>query len=227
MANPKLLAICLSLFLATIPQMAVAQNFDQLVVQGNAALQAGQYSQAETIWRQALQLNPKSAYAYNNLGNALRAQHKLDQAIIAFNQAIKLDPSFASPYNNRGLIYSANKDYDRAFADFNQAIKLDPSFASPYNNRGLIYSDKKDYDHAIADFNQAIKLDPSSALAYNRRGNVYSAKNFRRSSYANLIWYYGRKYFKWSHHYADKTYAICLSRRCHLSINWSTNADPG
>ncbi len=114
MANPKLLAICLSLFLATIPQMAVAQNFDQLVVQGNAALQAGQYSQAETIWRQALQLNPKSAYAYNNLGNALRAQHKLDQAIIAFNQAIKLDPSFASPYNNRGLIYSDKKDYDHA-----------------------------------------------------------------------------------------------------------------
>ena len=77
MKNPKLLALVFTGFLATIPQVAVAQSLDNLSQQGNAAQQAGKYSQAKSIWRRLIQLNPKSATAYKNLGNALSDQKKL------------------------------------------------------------------------------------------------------------------------------------------------------
>lgn len=89
----RLVTVYLSLMLAALPQVAVAQSIEQLYQKGNAALQAGQYSQAETIWHKIIQLNPNNATAYKNLGNALYYQKKLDQAIEAYKKAIQLNPS--------------------------------------------------------------------------------------------------------------------------------------
>ena len=42
------------------------------------------------------------AIAYNNRGNAYKANGDLDRAIADYNQAIALDPKYALAYNNRG-----------------------------------------------------------------------------------------------------------------------------
>lgn len=57
----------------TLPAVVVqAQTVDELFRQGNAAQSAGDYREAERIWRQVLQQDPENSGAYNNLGNALR-----------------------------------------------------------------------------------------------------------------------------------------------------------
>ncbi|WP_264197033.1 tetratricopeptide repeat protein [Microseira wollei] len=52
--------------------------------------------------RKAIELNPKDADAYNNLGSAPREQNKLDEAIAALRKAIELNPNKANAYNNLG-----------------------------------------------------------------------------------------------------------------------------
>ncbi|MBD0310350.1 MAG: hypothetical protein ICV80_20270, partial [Microcoleus sp. T1-bin1] len=68
----RLLALVLTLSLAGMPKLAVAQTIEELFQQGNAAQSAGNYTQAESIWRRLIQLEPNNAGAYNNLGIALR-----------------------------------------------------------------------------------------------------------------------------------------------------------
>jgi len=64
MRTPRLLVLLLMLSLPTVSQIAVAQTTQQLVQEGNAAIAAGNYAQAETIWRQVLQREPSNADAY-------------------------------------------------------------------------------------------------------------------------------------------------------------------
>ena len=56
-----------------------------------------------TCFRKAIELDPKYADAYNNLGNALRGQKKLDEAIAAYRKAIELDPKYANAHNNLAM----------------------------------------------------------------------------------------------------------------------------
>ncbi|HAA29565.1 MAG TPA: hypothetical protein DCE56_20045 [Cyanobacteria bacterium UBA8553] len=64
--------VLLTLSLVATPLQAIAQNFNLLIQQGNAASQAGNYAEAEAIFRQAIQLDPNDAVAYNNLREAQR-----------------------------------------------------------------------------------------------------------------------------------------------------------
>ena len=109
----KLIALFLSLSVATAIQLGCNQiptqqtspkktsptsiqaSVEELFKQGNAAQEAGKYSQAEAIWRKVLELNPKYALAYNNLGIALRQQGKVEQAIAKYEKAIQLNPKYA------------------------------------------------------------------------------------------------------------------------------------
>jgi hypothetical protein len=63
---------------------------------GNKAYQAKDYAGAEDHYRQATQLDPQNAKAWQSLGNALLYQKKKTEALQAYDQALTLDPSNAS-----------------------------------------------------------------------------------------------------------------------------------
>lgn len=63
------------------PGRLVAQSLEEWVQQGNAALEAKNYPEAERVWRRVVQLDPKNAVAFSNLCEALLQENKLDEAI--------------------------------------------------------------------------------------------------------------------------------------------------
>ena len=56
-------------------------------IMGSAAAQNGQLDQAAFAFDKAINIEPSSADAHNNLGNVLRGQDKPEEAIKAFNEA--------------------------------------------------------------------------------------------------------------------------------------------
>jgi tetratricopeptide (TPR) repeat protein len=67
---------------------------------------------------QAIQLDPNSALAYNNKGNALNNLKRYKEAIAAYDQAIRLDPNNAIAYFNKGNALERlgrKKDAQKAF----------------------------------------------------------------------------------------------------------------
>ncbi|MFO5470370.1 MAG: tetratricopeptide repeat protein, partial [Dolichospermum sp.] len=128
--------------------------------------------QAVAAYQKAIELDPKYAIAYYNLGIALSDQKKLDEAVAAYQKAIELDDKLAIAYYNLGIALRDQKKLDEAVAAYQKAIELDPKYAIAYNNLGNALSDQKKLDEAVAAYQKAIELDPKYAIAYNNLGNA-------------------------------------------------------
>ncbi|MCC5628799.1 tetratricopeptide repeat protein [Nostoc sphaeroides CHAB 2801] len=173
MHNRIFTTLFLILSLATTPQLVVAQNnIEQLFQQGDAAETVGNNSQAETIWRKVLELEPNNGKAYNNLGNALRRQGKIDEALAAHQKALQLNPNDAEAYVGIGNVLNAQGKSEEALASHQKALQLNPKLAIAYNGLGNALRQQKKLDAAVAAYEKAIQLNPNYATAYNNLGNA-------------------------------------------------------
>ena len=75
-------------------------------------------------FNQGLQLDPKSADAYNNRGVVYSDKKDYDRAIADYNQALQLDPKYAIAYYNRGNAYKNKGRKDKAQEDFKKVLEL-------------------------------------------------------------------------------------------------------
>ena len=156
------------------PIIASELTIDELFRQGDAAREAGRFTEAEKIFRTILLRDPNNTVAYRKLGNALYDQGKFEEAIAQFRQAIALDPKDVKAYHNLGLALYGQGKLEEAIAQFRQAIALDPKFAHAYYNLGNALGRQWKLEAAIAQYRQAIALDPKFAKAYNNLGNALS-----------------------------------------------------
>ncbi|VXD23376.1 Tetratricopeptide TPR_2 repeat protein [Planktothrix serta PCC 8927] len=170
MRKSKLLPLVLIFSVLSYTPVALAPNGEELFEKGNAAQAAGNYSQAETIFRQVIRINPQDANAYNGMGNALRKQGKLEEAITYYQKAIQLDPKYPNAYNGMGLALKDQGKLEAAITNYQKAIQLDPKSAIPYYNLGIALSDQGKVEEAITNYQKAIQLDPKFAYAYTNLG---------------------------------------------------------
>ncbi|MBV8887365.1 MAG: tetratricopeptide repeat protein [Chroococcidiopsidaceae cyanobacterium CP_BM_RX_35] len=131
---------------------------NDLLRQGGDKYKKGDYQGAIADYTKALQLNPKSAEAYNYRGNARLNLRDKQGAIADYDQAIKLNPNYADAFNDRGDGRSALGDNQGAITDYDQAIQIDPNYAKAYANRGSVRSTLGDKQGALADLQQAATL---------------------------------------------------------------------
>jgi Tfp pilus assembly protein PilF len=143
---------------------------------GFALLKQERYAEAEAAYRQAIELKPDYALAYNNLGKVLHDQGRVDEAIAEYQKAIQLDPKIAMAHANLGgALYNKGR-VDEAMTECQKALELDPKNAIAHNNLGLVLERKGRWDEGIAEYQQAIKLDPKFAIAHNNLGNSLKSK---------------------------------------------------
>ncbi|HBK04574.1 MAG TPA: hypothetical protein DDZ81_01785 [Acetobacteraceae bacterium] len=63
-----------------------------LLAEGNAAYGAGRLIEAETLYREAIAMQPQSSGGFANLGNALAGQLRTEEAVAAYQSALALAP---------------------------------------------------------------------------------------------------------------------------------------
>ncbi len=144
---------------------AEAGTAQDYLVKGNEQFKAGNLDPAIADYTKALELDPKLAWAYNNLGAIFVQKDDFDHAIPAYDKALEIDPKQPQFYNNRGGAYLQIGHNDEAIADFNRALELNPNYANAYYNRASAFYQKKAFDKAWADVNKAqslgAKIDPA------------------------------------------------------------------
>ena len=85
--------------------------------------------QAESYYRQVLDLKPENADAWHNLGYIeLYYYQDYDRAIEFFTKAIESDAQYISAYANRGCAYEMKGDLKNARADYNAALSLNAGY---------------------------------------------------------------------------------------------------
>lgn len=151
--------------------------------QGNAALQAGQWSQARAKFEEGLGLleEPKDPAVQVSVLRAIAdtygKEDKTDQAIEALKKALEIAPDdVASLQIISTLLINQGKEKEAEayMAKLPAGTKIDPNSML---NVGIKLYNEKDLNGALERFNRVVQENPDLANAYYYRGLTYLGLN--------------------------------------------------
>ena len=167
---------------------AQADYFDALLLLGAIAAQTRRLQEAVELLSRAVRVNPKSAEAYSNRGNALADLRQYEAALESFERAIALRPDCPDFYVNHGNALSDLERYEAALESFDRAIALKPDYAEAYSNRGGALRGLKEHNAALESYARAIALKPGYAEAFYNRGNTLRDLRRHEEALENYEW---------------------------------------
>src|SRR5262249_34205979 len=91
-----------------------------------SALKPTPWDEVVAFRRAAIAVRPRTAWAHNQLGIALRAQQKLAEAIAASRRCSELAPKHAFAHKNLGNALRRQGKLDEAIAAYRQAVRVSP-----------------------------------------------------------------------------------------------------
>ena len=163
-------------------ELASGSDGDSLALNkaASARLDVDDYKGAEELALKALKADPKSLYAWNNLGRAYLGEgDKLEQAESAFRKQIEINPYDKYAYNNLGRTLLQLHRTDEAIAAFRKQIEIMPLDQYAHMNLGRALLSMKKYDEAIPELEKAVQIRPednslkvSLAEAYKGSGKT-------------------------------------------------------
>lgn len=112
----------------------------------------GKLDEALLHYRQAINIQPRFADAYSNMGNTLREMDDVMGALISFKKAIQINPSFADAHCNLASIYKDMGNIFDAINSYKDALKWKPDFPDAYCNLAhclQIICDWNDYEERM------------------------------------------------------------------------------
>jgi hypothetical protein len=100
--------------------------------------QAGQFAEAELLYRQIIESNPRDCEALHGLGLVALGQGRFEVAIQRIAQAIGVDSQQPSFHNNLGEAYRAASRLPEARACYQKALQLNSAYGPAAFNLGLL-----------------------------------------------------------------------------------------
>jgi tetratricopeptide (TPR) repeat protein len=154
-------------------QPDVPEEFlDDMIHKGVQAHRAGRLGEAETHYRQVLDIQANHGEANHLLGLiAFQIGHN-DQAIQLIKKAIRANPDKAAFHANLGSALQKKGRLDDAISSCAKAIELDPEHAEAHANLASAFHQQGNLDEAAASYRRAIAIDPDFAEAHNNLGNT-------------------------------------------------------
>jgi predicted O-linked N-acetylglucosamine transferase (SPINDLY family) len=142
--------------------------------QGQAFLEQGCFSEAETCFQQTLALAPDEAQAHYALGLALHHQGKLAEAAHRYEQALARNDNLPEAHHNLGLIFTDIGNIEQAKQRYRQALTLKPDFPDAWNSLGSALRSQNEWDGAFECFMKAITFKPDFVEAHYNLGLLFA-----------------------------------------------------
>ena len=183
---------------------------------GTLASGTGDYAGAAVQFQLAVQLDPASDRAYDNLATADASLNRVTDAEKIYQRAINLRPGYWYPYNKLGILYFKQQEYVKARQMFEKVIEMIPDSYRGYLNVGAIDLALNDMAGAIGELEHANSIQPSQ-LAYSDLGTAYFMQgNYQKAAreFQETIKYSPKEADSWgfladSYYYAgDRAHAI-------------------
>jgi tetratricopeptide (TPR) repeat protein len=155
------------------PSSSTAQY---LLTQGNEYLAQGAYAEAITSYGRLLELNPRHANAFNNLGAALCKVGRYTEAEQHFRRAIGLKPGYSDAHGNLGSVLGWRGHFRESEDSLRRALKLKPNHVDARSTLGLTLLSLGRPSDAKAQFEEVLKIAPRHAYALLGMGQVAKAE---------------------------------------------------
>lgn len=116
-------------------------------------------------YKKAVELDPKSAGAFVNLGTIYFHQRKWKLAEQQYQQALAADPEYALAHFNLGNLFDEQGEHSKAYIHYATAIRLNPGYGDAHYNLALLCQSSGQALRAVRHWKAYLKIDPSSPWA--------------------------------------------------------------
>jgi Flp pilus assembly protein TadD len=158
---------------------------DQHNARGIELADRGWLDEAAKEFQKAIELDPGSAHAHDNLATVYAEQHRLREALVEYLTAVRLEPEGAAAHYNLGCFLAAHGP-DLAVAEFQEALTLDPTFPSAQLDLGLAYADQGKTAEAKQALRIAVEQAPGDAFARHELAALLMDEGDERGAIAQL-----------------------------------------
>jgi tetratricopeptide (TPR) repeat protein len=144
-----------------VPAVEVYKLIDQAVKLENQ----GDYKQALTIWRKALELDPDDAKSHNDLGMNLYLLDSKDEAFRQLRESIRINPMLVEGHYNLGRLLLQEGHPDQAVPELERTLTLSPRFSSAQEALSAAFVALGKPREALGMWHQVLTLQPNSVAA--------------------------------------------------------------
>lgn len=144
-----------------------------LIRNGNEARKNGHYGTAIDLLNRAVEAEPKSKKAWNDLGLAYLDDQQDNLAINAFQKQIEVDAFNENAFNNLGRVYLRQRKYPDADKWFSKQIEVQPLDKYAHWNLGVSLTEEHKYDDAVAELEKAASITPDNSNVQVSLGRAY------------------------------------------------------
>jgi len=137
------------------PLVERTPNAENLNSYGIALADEGQPKEAIAQFRRALELDPNSAPAFQNLGIVALRMNDVRTAHDYLRRALDLNPKLPLALNTLGVVYARQNDFPRALESWKESVALDPRQYDALYNIGFVAARngrREEARAALADF---------------------------------------------------------------------------
>jgi tetratricopeptide (TPR) repeat protein len=141
------------------------QAFDAYLEGCRFETQPEELERSEHAYRRAIELDPRLACAYTNLGNLRYRIGAVDDARALYRKAIELEPEQPEAHYNLGFLTYEEGDLESAVDRFDRALALDPDFADAHFNLAMALLELGRRDEAREHLTTYLELEPEGPWA--------------------------------------------------------------
>lgn len=150
----------------------MSNHTDQLFRTAVQHHQAGRLRDAEQLYRQVLNRQPKHADALHLLGVVAHQGGHHEVAVKLIRQATAVTPNAAPYFGNLGNAFKSLGQLDQAITAYRRSISLRPNHPPSHSNLGNALAANGQLAEAIAAYRKAIDLKPDYAEAHYNLGKT-------------------------------------------------------
>lgn len=145
----------------------------------------GWLDEAIREFQKAIELDPRSAHAHDNLATVFSEKKLFREALREYLTAIDLEPDSATAHYNLAC-FLATHAADMAISEYRDAIQLDPEYPDAHLNLGLTYADQDKITEAMKELVKAIELDPNDPFPRHELAALLMDEGDYRSAISQL-----------------------------------------
>ena len=169
-----------SLLAACTPKEEKALKYVQ---EGKSLMEKGQADKARVQFRNALQLNPRLADAYYNIGLLDEKSQNWKGVFGNMSDAVRLDPKIVDAHLKLGQLYLAGHQYDKASQEVALVKQLKPDLVGGFALEGAILFSQGKKAEGIEQVKRALEKEPTNPEATMLLASLY----LTNSQYADAL----------------------------------------
>ena len=130
------------------------------------------FKEAESTYRQALEIQPSYPGGYQHLGAFYYNQGRYDEAVRSFQRASELAPDNYKALNNLAAVFVQQGRFPEAERALRRSLQLKPNPIA-YNNLASLYFTQARYADCVPMMEQAVQMGQKSATLLGSLAHLY------------------------------------------------------